>query len=65
MRRKGKDGLRKMKKKVTLAIDENILTEIDKIRDYVPRSAYVNHILEWFIELKMGDAHEFRKLFSK
>lgn len=51
-----------MRKRVTLSIEENILKQIDEIRDYVPRSAYVNHILTWFLELKTGDAHEFRKL---
>lgn len=54
-----------MRKRVTLSIEENVLKQIDEIRDYVPRSAYINHILEWFLELKMGDAHEFRRFLQK
>jgi metal-responsive CopG/Arc/MetJ family transcriptional regulator len=54
-----------MKKRVTISLNEEILKEIDQIRTYVPRSAYINHILVVFLKIKAGNAHEFNSFFQK
>jgi len=55
------------KERITICIDKDVLTKIDTLKDYVSRSAYINHLLTVFLKYKNeGDArNELNKLLQK
>jgi len=58
-----KDEMKK-RVKVTVAIQKEVLQEFDRIRDYIPRSAYLNRVLKDFIEYMNKKENE-RNIFEK
>ncbi|MHA1971385.1 MAG: hypothetical protein ACTSW1_00245 [Candidatus Hodarchaeales archaeon] len=43
------------KERITITLDEQLLLEIDDIREYVPRSTLINNILNWALNFQTAD----------
>ncbi len=44
-----------MKKRITICIDEELLKDIDQIREYVSRSTFIDNVLTQTLNLQTAD----------
>jgi len=41
-----------MKRTISITLDEEIIKKLDSIKEFCPRSTYINHILKVFLKIK-------------